>query len=59
MKTIVSFDEYKSNHDIIITVEDIFNLFLIFKQNEEILARVDVDVLAQSFSKYKKLYGNI
>lgn len=55
MKKIVSFDEYKSNHDIIITVEDIFNLFLIFKQKEEILARVDVSVLSQSLSKYKNL----
>lgn len=55
MGNIISFTEYKSNHDVIITLEDIFNLFLIFKRKEELLAEVDVSVLSQSFSKYKNL----
>ena len=55
MKKIVSFYKYKNNYDIIITVEDIFNLFLIFKQKEELLAKVDINVLSQSLSKYKNL----
>lgn len=56
MNKIIDFNNYKTNLDEdIITLEDIFNLFLIFKQKEEIFVKFDINVLMQSLAKYRNL----
>ena len=60
MEKVVYFNDYinKSNeNDFIITTDDIFNLFLIFKNKEElsIMLEFDINVLMKSLAKYRNL----
>ena len=60
MEKLVYFNDYinKSNeNDFIITIDDIFNLFLIFKNKEEslIMPEFDISILMKSLAKYRNL----
>lgn len=59
MEKIISIQEYKNNQfekaAIDLTVEDVFNLFLIFARAEEILPIVDLNILMESLAKYKNI----
>lgn len=65
MEKVISIEEYKKKQIINITWEDMFNLFLIFARDEESWATIDLNVLMESFAKYKNmerfasLYGNL
>lgn len=58
MEKIVNIEEYKNNQFekiMDLTVEDVFNLFLICAREEEILPIIDLNVLMESFAKYKNI----
>lgn len=53
---IINFNQKKSLYsDHLLTKDDIFNLLLIYKHNEEILSTFNLDVVMKSLAKYKKL----
>lgn len=59
MGKIVNIGEYKKNPTekqiINLTVDDIFNLFLIFERSERKLPLIDLNVLMESLAKYKNM----
>ncbi len=55
MGKVISIEEYGQHKSTNLSIEDIFNLFLIFKHNEETLAIFDLNVLMESLAKYKNM----
>ena len=55
MGKVISIEEYRQPKNTNLSKEDIFNLFLIFKCNEETLPIFDSNVLMESLAKYKNM----
>lgn len=55
MGKVISVEEYGQHKSTNLSIEDIFNLFLIFKHNEETLTIFDSNVLMESLAKYKNM----
>ena len=55
MGKVISIEEYRQPKNTNLSKEDIFNLFLIFKCNEETLPIFDSSVLMESLAKYKNM----
>lgn len=55
MGKVINFEEYWQHKSANLSIEDIFNLFLIFKHNEETLAIFDLNVLMESLAKYRNM----
>ncbi len=55
MENIINFEEARNKRNSNLSTEDIFNLFLIFKNCEQPLAAFDLNILMESLAKYKEM----
>lgn len=55
MGKLIKLEEHRHKKYADLSIEDIFNLFLIFKHNEQPLATFDINVLMESLAKHKDI----